>query len=323
MKNFIAAVKEEEAGPPNFTKKLEDIAVPDGEKATLQVEIAGKPKEVKWYKNGKEIKDNKRMKIEALDDRTFRLVIGSVSKEDQADYKVVATNEFGTADSEASLTIKGAPPKFIRPLADKTVASWTKLVLEIELEKKPKSVKWFRNGKELKSGNRMEITESEDGKTFRVVIPEVNMEDMGKYAVQASNDFGSTATEAIITVEDAIMERGEAPSIIRGLQNESVLEGQDVMLIAEIAGKPKEIKWYKNGRTVKSSNQVKIEKLDDRTFRLVIGGATKEDEGDYKIEAINDVGTAASEAHLTVGKAKIRKKIQKLSLTKFRQNFQN
>ena len=39
------------------------------------------------------------------------------------------------------------------------------------------------------------------------------------------------------------MERGEAPAIVRGLQNQQVPDGADVQLSAEIAGKPKEVKW--------------------------------------------------------------------------------
>ena len=58
------------------------------------------------YKHGREIKDNKRIRIENLDDRTYRLVIGSVSKDDQATYKVEATNDCGSANSSAELTVK-------------------------------------------------------------------------------------------------------------------------------------------------------------------------------------------------------------------------
>ena len=58
------------------------------------------------YKNGKEIKDNKRIRVEVLDDKTYRLVIGSASKEDQGNYKVEAKNHVGQADSSAELTIK-------------------------------------------------------------------------------------------------------------------------------------------------------------------------------------------------------------------------
>lgn len=57
---------------------------------------------------------------------------------------------------------------------------------------------------------------------------------------------------------------------------------------------------YKNGREIKPDKRIKIEQLDEKTYKLVIGQATKDDEGKYKVEAENDQGKADTEGSLTV-----------------------
>ena len=51
---------------------------------------------------------------------------------------------------------------------------------------------------------------------------------------------------------------------------------------------------------MKPSGNVKIDQVDDRTFRLLMSEVGKDAEGTYKIEAINDYGTATSEAQLDI-----------------------
>lgn len=110
------------------------------------------------YKNGKELKADKRIVPEKLDDSHFRLTLNEAEPEDQADYKVELTNDAGTADSEASLTVKRKVPKeekpaevpmeaeasltIVKPLADQNVDQGDNVGFEAGFNTTPKSVKW-------------------------------------------------------------------------------------------------------------------------------------------------------------------------------------
>lgn len=84
---------------------MTDQSVEEGAKVVFDVEVTGKPKTVKWYKNGREIKPDKRIRIEQLDDKSYRMVIGEATKDDEATYKVEAANDAGTVDCQAKLTV--------------------------------------------------------------------------------------------------------------------------------------------------------------------------------------------------------------------------
>lgn len=45
--------------------------------------------------------------------------------------------------------------------------------------------------------------------------------------------------------------------------------------------------------------------MDEKTYKLVIGQATKDDEGQYKVEAENDQGKAETEGSLNVQRTDI------------------
>lgn len=79
-----------------------------GSKIVLEIEVEGKPKVVKWYKNGKEIKANKKILIDKVDEATYRLTFTETQKDDTATYKVEIANDFGSADSEGKLTVEGS-----------------------------------------------------------------------------------------------------------------------------------------------------------------------------------------------------------------------
>ncbi len=94
---------------------------------------------------------------------------------------------------------------------------------------------------------------------------------------------------------------GEAPEILEELRDKSTAAGNKVALEARVKGKPKTIKWYKNGQLVKpDKKRLKTEDAEDGACRLVISAAEAEDSAQYKLEVSNDFGSASSQATLTV-----------------------
>lgn len=104
------------------------------------------------------MKADKRIVVEKLDDSHFRLTLNEAVPVDQADYKIELTNDAGTADSEASLTVKRKAPKeeppaeapveaeasltIVKPLEDQNVDQGDNVGFEAAFNTPPKSVKW-------------------------------------------------------------------------------------------------------------------------------------------------------------------------------------
>ena len=70
---------------PKIVDGLVPTSVNKGDTATFRVKVAGPVKQVKWYKNGKEIPD---AKTKDLGDGVYALDIPNANEDDEADYKV-------------------------------------------------------------------------------------------------------------------------------------------------------------------------------------------------------------------------------------------
>uniref|UniRef100_A0A2A4JMB9 Hemolin n=1 Tax=Heliothis virescens TaxID=7102 RepID=A0A2A4JMB9_HELVI len=93
---------------PRFTKSLIDMTVDAGQTLKLDVEVEGCPEpKVKWYKDGKEVTTDARIKIERDTKRleNYHLTVTLVKEEDGGDYEVRAENEFGSVSSKSTVTV--------------------------------------------------------------------------------------------------------------------------------------------------------------------------------------------------------------------------
>uniref|UniRef100_A0A8V1A3J9 Immunoglobulin like and fibronectin type III domain containing 1 n=1 Tax=Gallus gallus TaxID=9031 RepID=A0A8V1A3J9_CHICK len=92
--------------PPRFLVPLKPHVVTTGSECRMSCAVGGHPPpKVTWYKDGKDLSNNPSY-FGTNDFGVCSLVILGVSKADEGDYTVEATNESGRAFSRASLTIK-------------------------------------------------------------------------------------------------------------------------------------------------------------------------------------------------------------------------
>lgn len=95
---------------PTFKKGLRDIDVTEGGMLKLQVTCYGSPiPEIKWFKDGKEVRSDAHIKISKDKKRVenFSLTVNLVKVEDGGEYEVRATNEMGTAITKSIVNILG------------------------------------------------------------------------------------------------------------------------------------------------------------------------------------------------------------------------
>nr|XP_037866814.1 obscurin isoform X5 [Bombyx mori] len=93
---------------PRFTKSLVDMTVDAGQTLKLDVEVEGSPEpKVRWFKDGKEVTTDARIKIERDTKRleNYHLTVTLVKEEDGGEYEVKAENEMGSVSSKSTVTV--------------------------------------------------------------------------------------------------------------------------------------------------------------------------------------------------------------------------
>ncbi|XP_041975025.1 obscurin-like isoform X3 [Aricia agestis] len=166
---------------PRITKSLVDMTVDAGQTLKLEVEVEGCPEpRIKWYKDGKEVTTDARIRIERDTQRleNYNLTVTLVKEEDGGDYEVIAENEFGSVSSKSTVTVhtKEVHSRFKK----ETVAE--NMVEDLAEEKQPDVQNIEDNKNKLKAKKSISIAESIDendgrdgkSKTKTVVIEEVN-----------------------------------------------------------------------------------------------------------------------------------------------------
>lgn len=104
---------------------------------------------LKWTRNGEEITFNKRV-LYKIDKYKHSLIIKDCGFIDEGEYTVTA----GQDKSVAELLITEAPADFIEHLRDQTVTEFDDAVFTCQLSKEKASVRWYRNGREIKEGKK-------------------------------------------------------------------------------------------------------------------------------------------------------------------------
>ncbi|KAE9550266.1 hypothetical protein FO519_006527 [Halicephalobus sp. NKZ332] len=324
--------KDKSQKAPEFTKNLTPVRVAEGEPVTLEAKVDGNPPPtVRWYKNGDELKPGEGVKIESSPDGLNKLVISESQREDAGEYKVEATNELGKAESKAPVVVDSKPVteeskpvaveskpvtvssdekplKLKKGLKDQEVPEGSKVDLGVEVEGKPSSVKWYKDNNELQESRKTHMEKVTD-EEYKLSIEKADLNDTGNYRVVLATEKDSVQSSCQVTVtpETTAKDTTEKPGFKKGLSDQKVPKGAPLRLEIEVDGKPKEVKWYRNGNELKpDGKKIKTEDLGDGKYALVIPEVGEEDFGDYSVKVSNDNGTAESKAKVSeAGKIEI------------------
>lgn len=184
---------------PKLTKKPENVFVEAGKTIQLHCKAQGHPiPTLSWQKDGG-------ASFPAADDRRILYNDGSEVCEiknatyvDTGKYTCSATNEAGSVNASAFVTVL-EPPRFVRSLKREiTVSIGDSMVLECFVRGAPKpSVAWFKDGNEVKSSEHVVIAEAGQ----LLAIAQVKDEDEGSYACEASNSQGNVKRTMEVTIE--------------------------------------------------------------------------------------------------------------------------
>uniref|UniRef100_A0A8C3TXA0 Myosin-binding protein C, slow-type n=1 Tax=Catharus ustulatus TaxID=91951 RepID=A0A8C3TXA0_CATUS len=240
-----------------FAKGLDPAyQVDKGGKVRFMVELADPTVELKWYKNGQEIRPSAKYIFEHKGNQRI-LFINNCTMADDARYYVTAGDE----KCSTELFVRDPPILVTKGLEDTSTYVGERVELSCEVSEDDANVKWFRNGVELTNDPKSRYRIKVEGKKHTLVIEEA-----------AKND---TATYSVMTTGG----QSEAKLISLALEDQTVRLGQEIHLKCEISENV-EGKWYKNGQLIEASDRVKLYHKG-RIHRFVIPVSAVDDEGEY------------------------------------------
>uniref|UniRef100_A0A3Q3F4J1 Myosin-binding protein C, slow-type n=1 Tax=Labrus bergylta TaxID=56723 RepID=A0A3Q3F4J1_9LABR len=174
MKKIPKQEKKSEA----FAKKLEPAyQVDKGGKIRLVVDLADPTVELKWYKNGQEIRPSPKYIFEHKGTQRI-MVINNCSVNDDAAYSVAAGDE----KCATELFVKELPVKIVKGV--EPVKTTVNERIELEYFKDSKTCK--KNGVEVPTGVRSRYRVKSEGTKHFLVIDDASKEDTGTYSIMAS-----------------------------------------------------------------------------------------------------------------------------------------
>lgn len=95
------------ATPPKFVRTIRNAEVIEGSAARFEVKIAGSPEpEVRWFKDDKPLKENRRLRFDEDNDGAFSLTVNDVKADDEGIYKCEAANVKGEIWCTAELIME-------------------------------------------------------------------------------------------------------------------------------------------------------------------------------------------------------------------------
>ncbi|XP_074654070.1 hemicentin-1-like [Tubulanus polymorphus] len=179
--------------PPRVLIPYDQLAVTKAQQVILNCPVSGDPVlSILWTKNGREVILNNR--IHQLGNGS--LVIYDSVNSDAGEYKCVASNEAGTSEGSATLTIRSQPEFTLEP-DDQVVAEGDTTIMNCAVKGEPKpSLRWQKGRQKLVSEDRLTILSNH---SLRIVA--TKQSDAGIYLCIARNYLGSVLVQAELTVK--------------------------------------------------------------------------------------------------------------------------
>nr|XP_055038803.1 obscurin isoform X38 [Misgurnus anguillicaudatus] len=257
--------------PAKFQKTSvtkDTLVVDTTEKIVLKTEVTSESCNVKWFRDGVEIKEGSKYEIKQ-EGRSRVLVVKSSETKDTGTYSCQTVDD----KMEFKVQVKETPLKFVVPLQPVCAVLESTMILSCGLNKETVNVLWRQNGKEIKPGGRYSIRT--DGTNCILTVSAVTQADEGDYSCECKDDKTSTKVTT------------KAPRLVRfttKLNNMVANEGKDAIFKCSITPSDASVKWLRNDVPILASPKFKIAH-GGSSHSLTITAVTKEDAGEISIDA--------------------------------------
>ncbi|KAM4037758.1 myosin-binding protein C, slow-type isoform 9-T9 [Anomaloglossus baeobatrachus] len=265
MLKRLKRMRREEKKSAAFSKILDPAyQIDKGGRVRFVVELADPTVELKWYKNGQEIRPSTKYIFEHKGNQRI-LFINNCTLADDAAYQVCAGDE----KCSTELFVREPPVLVTKELENISTYCGERVEMECEVSDEDANVKWFKNGVEITNEPRSRYRLKVDGKKHTLIIDEADRGDSATYSVMTTG--GQSAAQLQVDLRPL--------KILQPLTDMTVNLGKEIHLKCEISEHVPG-RWYRNGQLIHGSDRVKIFHKG-RNHRLVIANSLVEDGGDY------------------------------------------
>ncbi|XP_064848045.1 obscurin-like [Oncorhynchus masou masou] len=273
---FKIQVAEVQAAFTNKESVQKEVKATLSQKATLSCEVSDTKTEVKWYKDGKLLTSSKTVSMETKG-KTRQLVIEKVEKKDAGEY----TCEVGAEKLAFRIQVAESSAKFKKTAVKSacSVQASEKIVLTTELTSESASVKWFRDGVELKESSKYDM--KREGHSHTLIVKSTEVKDSGTYSCHTADD----KLEFKVQVKDSPLK------FVVQLQPVATELGGTLTLTCEMNRALGDVLWRHNSCEVKPGGRFCVS-TDGPKRVLTVTGMAKEDEGEYSCECKDDKTSA-------------------------------
>ncbi|CAH1789058.1 unnamed protein product, partial [Owenia fusiformis] len=298
---------------PEFVKPLTDVKVKEGKPAKLKCGIMGDPLPmVEWFFMGKPVEKSNDITV-SFKGPVATFIINEALPEHSGEYTCKVTNDNGTVECSATLTVEldvekhANPPELIEELKSTKVESGEDVVLECKIkvpEQPDYEVEWFWNGKRIYENKNRKFSQVEE--TFTIKLTDVMTMDEGEYKIKVSNIKGDVSTRATLSIaakkkkKQEVEEDGYAPMFTKRFHDAITSAGDKTTLECRLLGSPDpDIQWKKDGVPIEPSDKFNLTR-DGGNISFTINGTNPEDAGTYTCVASNASGKVECSANLQV-----------------------
>nr|XP_014350246.1 PREDICTED: obscurin isoform X18 [Latimeria chalumnae] len=249
-----------------ITKQLESSTVTQGEDVVLSCEISPPDASVRWYKDGKTIRKSNKYEM-CQEGALSKLTIHDAASRDSGEYSC----ETEASKSKATVTVKEKVNRFTKELRDIKAGEKGTAIFECETENPVPKATWRKGMAELRDSKKYEV--GQKGTCLTLAIKQLEKSDSDTYTC----DIGDTQSRAKLTVQ-------ERPAVIvKKLSDVTVTEGEEIVLCCETSKPDSPVRWYKDGKAIKSLAKYKTSRAGAEA-KLLIRNAERKDNGRYECE---------------------------------------
>uniref|UniRef100_A0A3Q3NIS2 Ig-like domain-containing protein n=1 Tax=Labrus bergylta TaxID=56723 RepID=A0A3Q3NIS2_9LABR len=291
---------------PVVVDSLEDICAEENGKASFTTTIKYTTR-VNWFFNGQLVKSGKEFKCsEDLD--KYTLIIEKVVKEKhQGEYVCEASNQHGSDECSASLSVTGknksfsflsgitlllvaglqlCPPAFITKPEQQTMYVGKRAMIQCVITGSvPLNVVWLKNNQTLPTVPTHYQIHCEKNKHTLEII-KLEPDDRGLYVCKVSNNVGT----AECSMELRVITQ---PNFVKPLGPVAAVVGAPLHLECQVdEDTGVNVTWTRDGRKVHQSPDCKLS-FEDKTVSLDILKTTLKDCGNYVCTVTNEAGSAS------------------------------
>uniref|UniRef100_A0AAR2K6T1 Myosin-binding protein C, fast-type n=1 Tax=Pygocentrus nattereri TaxID=42514 RepID=A0AAR2K6T1_PYGNA len=247
-----------------FIRKLEPAySVEKGKKIVMSVELTDDNAQVKWLKNGQEIKPSAKYLFESIGG-IRKLIINRSTLSDDAAYECVV----GEEKCFTEVFVQEPPVTITKLLDDIHVVVGERVEFEVEVSEEGANVIWMKDGVELSRDGKYRF--KKDGKKHWLIINEASKEDIGTYCVCTNGG----QSKAELEVEDKELE------VLQSIADLTVKAAEQAVFKCEVSDEKVTGRWFKDGVEVIPGKRIKMTHIG-RVHKLTIDDVKPEDAGDY------------------------------------------